>query len=682
MANFAEFPNCGDHYEFEQPAKNPIPVNESPPRFRSDRNQFRRFITPLLFCALAMAVGCQSVLNEQASTNSAKRFQLFKSGEETLPGAAGYELLNGSHASQADRKPTTGKRYRPLDDPTPHGTRSLKSRIRNVSHEETADWTDDNDGGVKTIETEVDQEEDEYNIAQAAYFNNSDGTATLSLHDAVGAALELSNSVRLVQLQAEVQTNAVDSAKSKFDPVMNAGLQFADADRQVSSAIEARGLGLNSVQNRLIGGVNGNDLLSVEKTWESGTRAKLGYITNYERSNPAGQFLVVNPAFNTALNFSVEQPLWQGRNSEFNTAPVRLARVNVNRSFHQSQQEINELLFNVEQNYWRAHQAEQDVTLLQSLVDQARETVAFEESRLANGEGNLVAQARAEEYLETLRAELAQSQLKHRQAVNTLARAIGFDAEVAGRIRLSQQPIADIVEPSLERGLKTALQTRPELAGERERLAYSRIQMKQAREYLKPAVNLVAGYSVTGLNDSVFGSLTDVSTGQFGDFSLGVRYQRPFGKRREQAQVREAENAFQQARVSMRRVEDTIEYEVRQSHQKLDFAYEVLERQRSRIAAATRQVAVYGKLQKAGKVSIDQVFDARESLLRAKRSELAALSDYNIALSEWRYSIGQMTSRMQNPHAPNQPPAGTIPENAPNPDVNSEPPELLPVSEI
>lgn len=620
----------------------------------------------MVFIALISLAGCQTLNDSQRAISKIR---------EDRSGVFSKDGTPTGKAKLASNSGQSSSRFKLFKEPPEPGSHLTDNHVQMADHEERSDSASPADV-IKTLEYEGDELEEEHKIVQASYFQNDKGTAQLSLSDAIGAALELSNSVKLVRLEAEFQNNAIDSAQSRFDPVMNAGLQFADADRQVSSAIEARGLGLNSVQNRLVGGVNGNDLLSVEKSWESGTRAKLGYVTSYEKSNPAGQFLVVNPALNSALNFSVEQPLWQGRDSEFNTAPVRLARVNANRSFHQSQAEINELLFNVERNYWSAYQAEQDVLLLESLVKQAGEIVNFEQNRLKNGEGNLVAEARAVEYFESLRAQLAQSQLQHRQRMNGLVRAIGFDAELVPKVSLSDQPAEGFADPSLERGLKVARQTRPELATEQERLTFARIQLKQAKEYLKPAVNLVAGYSVTGLNDSIFGSLTEASTGQFGDFSLGVRYQRPFGKRREKAQVREAENTFHQARLALRRVEDTIEYEVRQSHQKLEYAYEVLERQRSRIKAAERQVSVYEKLQVAGKVSIDQVFDARESLLKAKRSELSAVSDYNIALSEWKFAIGQMTSRIPG----NEPQSSPVPEPDKITPAPSDAPGLLPVS--
>ena len=109
--------------------------------------------------------------------------------------------------------------------------------------------------------------------------------------------------------------------QAQFDTSFNTNLQYLQGTQQVSSALQAVQGGLSQYLTTSYGPAPGSpNLVSMEKRFSYGTTARVGLGSNYNMNSPMGQFLLYNPAYQSAGSLVVEQALFRGRSQEANLA--------------------------------------------------------------------------------------------------------------------------------------------------------------------------------------------------------------------------------------------------------------------------------------------------------------------------------------------------------------------------
>ena len=159
-----------------------------------------------------------------------------------------------------------------------------------------------------------------------------------------------------------------------------------------------------------------------------------------------------------------------------------------------------------------------------------------------------------------------------------------------------------------------------------------------------------AGYSLNGLNNSLLGSVNRLTSAEFGNMSLGVRYSYILGQRAERAAVGQAELAMtRQAGESASG--NRVPHSAASSRGGLRPCEVELRRVSGPAAAIGRRQSsgrYLRELHAAGEIDLDRLLRARIQWLSAEQQVRNSLIDYNLALNSWRFATGEMTTSMRD----------------------------------
>ena len=505
------------------------------------------------------------------------------------------------------------------------------------------------DSGIRQAayaEEDPNQEENE-NPALKQVDDTSRRELTISLEQAVTTALSNNMHLRVIANMSEEVGKRTEMERAQFDTAFNTNAQYLQGTQQVSSALQAVQGGLPQYRVTSLGAMPGSpNLLSAEQRFSTGTVARVGLGSNYNMNSPVGQYLIYNPAYQTAASLILEQALFRGRSQDANLAGIRIAQVGERQSAAEFQAEINQTLADVQKAYWMAWLAESQLKTARGFVEQAESTYALEQKRFELGEGGVVQSASAAENLHSLKAELAQARQRSRTARNRLFTLLGMAPDDQRELKMTDEPLMESVKTNLEQGLTISKMQRPELQVRQLQVDQAQMELERRKNSQQPDVRAYAGYSLSGLNNSPLGALNQFDSAHFGTMSLGLRYGYVFGQRAEKAAVDQAQLALMRQIRARQETEYLIQQQVRDASDAVNSSGEVLTCQQARVAAAWTQAETFRQLHAAGQIDLDRQLRADQQLSHAIQQSHNALVDYNIALTDWKFATGAMTARL------------------------------------
>lgn len=504
--------------------------------------------------------------------------------------------------------------------------------------------------------------------------------SSLSLMEALELAARNNPRMRVIAYVPLETATRQDVELAAFDASISAGGQWMQAHQQAASAMQVSGTGIAEFSQTSIGPVGGApNLMQVEQRFTSGTTARIGMNSGFNQNSPGGQFLVVNPAYQSSLNAVIEQSLFRGYGSKANLTGLQIAKADQRQSMAEFQTELNAVLFEVQRNYWLAWLAQRDVQTYEKLSEQAELTWHIEQKRLEVGEGTLVEPAQAFEHLQTMRVKLEEARQNAKLAQNRLKSLLGVSASDPGILELTEQPIHEQIRPDMMQGVIDAMEARPEIDVCNSGIQQATLEVDRYKDFAKPDVSAFAGYALTGLDDGILGSMNRVASAEFGNASLGLRFNHVWGGRAASANVKRAELALSRQRRALRETQQRIEQDVREAHDRVETSWAVLQRQNDRLSAAQVQFDTYSKLYEAGQLDLDRLIRAQTLLANALHERQTALADYNISLITWNHVVGATTTAPRRP-VPPMPKDEAGSTSLPETPLLREPPQLLPES--
>ena len=485
-----------------------------------------------------------------------------------------------------------------------------------------------------------------------------DGVLSLSVSDAISSALTNNLHLRVVATQPEEVGKQAEIERSQFDMSFNANLQYLQGTQQVASALQAVKGGQREFGLTTFGPVAGNpNLVSLEQRFSTGTFARIGVGSNYNYTSPIGQYLIYNPAFQSAGSLVVEQALFRGASRQANLTAIHLAETNQKQTAAEFQVEVNQTLSEVQRAYWTAWLAESHLQTAEDFVEQAQTTHHLEKVRFEIGEGGVVQVAQATEHLHSLKADLAQARQRARAARNQLLSLMGVSPSDRRPLKMTGKPISQPVLPDLDQGIALATEQRPEIRVRQFQVAQAQLELDRRRNNLSPDVRAYAGYSLTGLNNNIGGSFSEFASAHYGTASLGVRYSYMIGQRADRAALDQAQLVNMRQVRAREETEFHIRQEVRDAWDSVNSTWEVYQSQQERVAAARVQTETFTQLHAAGQIDLDRLLRSRQQLSNALQQSQIALVDYNLALNCWQLATGTMTVPLMPTEPPPQPSA-------------------------
>ncbi len=463
----------------------------------------------------------------------------------------------------------------------------------------------------------------------------------LTLQDAVIMALDNNKDIAVLRFLPDEKRSEIAVEYSDFDPNLNLGGHWQRTDQQIANASSGSGVGIPAVQTDLFGAPPGlTEQLRITKKMQTGTKTSLYYGSNYNLTNPTGNFLLVNPSWDSRLNFQLEQPIFKGRGRYVNRLGIEIANAGYYVSRHEFQQTVSQTIRDVEVAYWDIIAAETNLISRQVGVDESGKTLKVEESKLANGLNSISEVSQAREQYQSLNAELSLARQSLSDSERNLRRLIGIRPEDGRRIVPTTDPLDFNNLPVWETGILSAIQQRPELEAQRSSIYAAKLSLDREANGLQHDLNAFAGYTINGLADSYDKSTSTLSDNQYTDWSLGFRYERRLGQRAEKARTYQAQRKLLREKAQLRKLKHDIRMELHEAYQAIYSTKDVLQFQAKRKNAALQQLKAHEELYKKGQANLDLYLRSQLTHLNAMRDEKKAIANYNQALSRWAFATG------------------------------------------
>ncbi|MBA4017139.1 MAG: hypothetical protein C0483_08205 [Pirellula sp.] len=463
--------------------------------------------------------------------------------------------------------------------------------------------------------------------------------ATISIDDARYMALRNNKDIAVLGFMPQVASAAIGVEEAVFDPVFGVNTQGGHYFRQTSTLINALGTGIPTLNTTFWNSPAGLNQIYLEKLFVTGGKAQIGVGQTMTSYSPTGDFVTVNPAWQSTLNLILEQPLFRGRGAIATEAPLRIARANQNQSWNSFQALVNQILRDAEAAYWETSEAYREFQLRDLSLAQALRTLDREQERMRIGEGAIPDVAQAQEHVEEVRIERADTEKRYIIAQRELRRIMGVPPDDPRPIVPATMAGDAPLVVDWGAGVQQAM-GRPELNAQRAVVEAADVEYRRRINGLQPDLAVRAIYSVSGLDSQYDGSWSSLGSWDYNDWTAGVIYKRPFGRRADQSFAQRAQSVLSMETARLRQLEHEVTYQLAGALDDLQAAERLLVLHRRRRDAAAVQLEARRELYFEGRASLRDQVDAEDRYTDAMIEEAAARVDYQRAITRWNFARG------------------------------------------
>ncbi|MFQ5653782.1 MAG: TolC family protein, partial [Planctomycetota bacterium] len=473
------------------------------------------------------------------------------------------------------------------------------------------------------------------------------GTAPLTLAEAVATAVKNNLGIEIARLQGEIAAEGVREAEAFFDPAVYSGFDLEKLDEPTTVPV------LNGIALGRPVRASEQESLEVGLRGRLTTGATLSASTLLERfeNDTLGIAFSPDPAWQSRVGVNLTQPLLRGSGSRVSTAEIALRRNDRRRRENDLRARVLDIAAATEEAYWDLVSARHGLLIQQRLIEQGRDVKGVLGER-RDFDTAPAQYADAVATVEQRQAELLRLRRRLRAASDRLKHLLN-DPELPLGSETLIEPADPLVEEPLRFHLKgaivTALRERPEVEQAILGIDDAALREDVARNLRLPELNLTAGLSYAGLEDGAADAYGELSTDSFVSYLLGVTFELPFGNRAAKAVHRRARLEGQSARLLLRQVVQEVVREVKEALRDVETSYALIEANRSfRIAQSENLRALLAEEDTQRSPTpefLNLKFLVQERLALARRQEIDALADYSKALAAFHRALGTTKDR-------------------------------------
>jgi outer membrane protein len=471
---------------------------------------------------------------------------------------------------------------------------------------------------------------------------NPQNRVELTLERAIASAIDRNLAIQESRLQPAISAAELISAQAIFDFVLFGNVDLTKTDEpQFVPLITGFPLGTAFAASETYRFETG-----IRKEFAPGTEWFVSTDVTRFRNNAPGITFTPDPAYTSAVRMGVNQPLLRGFGSSVNTATIRIARNQRQRSASQVQTDLLSLVAETERAYWNLVQAWRNLAIGEWLLDvgvAVRNTLALRRELDVTSAQYADAVARVEQR----RANVIRMQRLVRAASDTLKRIINDP-----QLSVSSEAVLFPIDPTsesqitynLREAILTAIDKRPEIRQAALDIEDAAIRQEVARTDQLPLLDASAQMAWFGLDDDAGGAYRELGSNDFIDYILGLSFEYPLGNRGAEATFRAARLRRSAAALAyLRTVQDVI-VEVKAALRNVITNYELIEATRAfRVAQAENLRALLVQEETLVGLTpefLNLKFQRQETLAEAKREEVAALVNFDTALAELYRAMG------------------------------------------
>lgn len=484
---------------------------------------------------------------------------------------------------------------------------------------------------------------------QPAQQITSQGALKINQDEAVRMALENNLGVQAERLNPRIQDLALSRAYSAYTPEV-----FATTTRSAATA-PPRDFLSQGVDITTSGNLFANGGIRQQVPWGGGAYS-VGFAGSRATSDaPRTAF---SPQLGSDLDFSYEQPLLRGFGIDLFRQNIEAAKNESTIVDLQLVERITQTSRQVRNAYLSLINAISGLDVAQQSLDLARQTYKNNQRRVEVGTMapiDIVAAeaevARSEEDVIVRQGAIESAQ----DALRTLILNPSQSDFWTTPIEPSEQPVLTQQPIDIETITRNALANRTDIGQLRKQIDNVDLNIRFNKNQKLPAVNLRAGYGMTGVGGTQFqygqepddggrppilgtsqrsfsDVLRDVFGNDFRSWNFSVNFSYPLGTSLADAALAQSRIQRQQGDVSLRELELEITRQVRDAARQVQTTLKRVEATGKARQLAERQLEAEEKRLAVGLSDTFRIVQYQRDLANQKRAELAAIIEYNRAL--------------------------------------------------
>ncbi|HEX3527189.1 MAG TPA: TolC family protein [Thermoanaerobaculia bacterium] len=475
-----------------------------------------------------------------------------------------------------------------------------------------------------------------------------DNAVLLSVNDAVEIALRRNLNLVVQRYVRDRSGQGIQQALGIYDLTVNGTASASDQTSATASSLQS-GKATQQVLNA-----------GLSQIIPLGGQFSFGFNNNRQTSN--NSFVSINPAYNSGLSLTYNQPLLRNFGNLATDYNILVAQNNSEQSRQQFQFQVVATTQSVINAYWALVGARQQLIVAQESLSLAKElhernriqvevgTIAPLE--LVSSEANI---ATNEEAIITAKAAVADAEDVLRGLLNFPPGPL-WQAE----IRPTTDPVIDRVQINLDEALQSALATRPEIKTQELVVAQSSINQKYAYNQLKPSLNLQLAYNTSGVGGDVIvrdpntGEILRVIPGGFSDafsqvtgfnftgWSAQLVFSYPLQNRTARATAVISDLDQERTTTALDQLRQSVITEVRTATRKVDTAAKSIDAARIARQFQEKNLDAERKKYENGLSTSFQITTIQQNVTAAKSNEVNTVITYRTALADYYRAIGKL----------------------------------------
>ena len=479
------------------------------------------------------------------------------------------------------------------------------------------------------------------------------GQATIRLPEVIERVLANDPDLAISRIQLEEAGYRIRGAQGVYDPVVGLRALRTRAVTPVASVLGGTATGrLTSKEIDLNPQVAGS----------SPTGGNYTFTFNNARQQTDNLFTSLNPTYPTSVAMNLTQPLWRGLRFDDNRYRIQVARTNRRLSTQQLRQRVIEVVTQAVQGYWELDYAFNNLNVQNEAVTLAQRQ--YESNRRQAEQGILapVDVTAAQTQFATFQQNVFAAQTALTVAENNLKTLMLPNRnDLMWGMALVPETELDMsaVVPGLDEAVKHALASRPEIAGTSLVIDVNKLDVRLARDGVRPRVDAFANITSAGLagfavplgsnpilallpgggtvpallNGGYGQSLSNVFNGKFPIVQVGVQVSLPIRNRTAESQVAIASAEGRRLVKVQDQIAMAVEADVRNALQGANGSRSRLDAAAIARQSAEEQYASEQRQFQAGTSSVFLVLQRQTDLISARNREVRAHADFAEALA-------------------------------------------------
>jgi len=456
----------------------------------------------------------------------------------------------------------------------------------------------------------------------------------LTLEQCRAMALENNLDLKVELINPAIAAKRVSEEEARFESSFTSSMTFSKTDSPSPS---------------YLGDISGSQVENLRTDLGVSVPLRGGGTVNFDvadnRTETNATLTAFNPYYTSGFSVSISQPLLRNAGRRANTYAIRIAGYDQQITEARTKLEVISVIAALDRVYWRLYAARRELEVRKKQYDLAKAQLEQAQRFVDLGERAQVEVIRAEagvaQQLEAI--IVAENNLRDREReLKRVIKKAGLEMETPTVLIPATVPDPVHYEFQGKQLVEKAIDNRMEMLELELQIAEDISTIDYLRNQALPLVTADYTYNISGLGKTRSDSFDLLFDKNFEDHRVGLQLLVPLGNKAAKSRLLSALYQRRQRLVTRQNREELIELEVLN-------AIDQLEANWQRILASRQSAILDGRLYEAERRQFElglrtstDVLQAQTTFADAQSAEIAALTEYQIALVDLAYATGTL----------------------------------------